>query len=101
VIEDYQAVTVTIKPEAPKDEWQEPTGAGGQRRVSATYASSSRRITTQAGEQVVAAGVFGFQPGEAIGYNDRIVFEDREYRPIEIHRPRTLDGVVSTRVFVV
>lgn len=101
MIEDYQTITITIEREAPKDQWREPTGVGRRQQASATYASSSRRITTQAGEQVIAAGVFGLGPDVAISYNDRILFEGKAYRPVEIHKPRSLDGVVSTRVFVV
>jgi hypothetical protein len=101
MIEDYQTVPVTIIYGPGRDQWGEPTGAGGRVKVMATYKSSSRLVKTQTGEEVTAAGVFGLAPGIAISEADRILHAGRECRPVLINRPRSLDGEESTRVFVV
>lgn len=101
MIEDYQTVDVVIVRAPAKDRWGEPTsGSGARVAARATYSSSRRIIRTPLGEEIQASGVFAFGPGFVIGTDDRILYGGRELRPIQVNRPQTLDGEISTRVFV-
>lgn len=103
MIEDYQTVTIELVRGPSRDRWHEPVaGTGGAREtLPATYASRRRLVRTQTGEEIMASGVFGLAPGVVIGPEDRIIYQGREHRPVDIVRPRSLDGEESTRVFVV
>ncbi|MGH8429989.1 MAG: hypothetical protein ACREUF_06270 [Solimonas sp.] len=101
MISDYLTEEVTIKHAPAADKWGEPTAGSARSHVPAFFAPSSRIFTTGQGEQVQATGVYTFVAGTEIGYNDRIVDEDdREYRPIQIRRPHSLDGEELVRVYV-
>jgi hypothetical protein len=100
MIEDYLTVPVHIKRARSADQWGEPTAAAPLERIMAHVAPSSRRITTEAGEQVVASEVFALPPGTVVTYHDRLVVNGVERRPLLIRRPRSLDGEESVRVFV-
>ena len=101
---DTEAVLVDTPP---PDSGNSPDQTLTRRKtVPAFFKNSSKRVTTQSGEQVTATGLFVFEPDTVIEYTTRIEHtnrhtnEIRKYRPIEIRRPQSLDGEVSTRVYV-
>jgi len=101
MIDDYLTVFATIVRAPSRDQWAEPTSAGNRERVRGYYRSSRRLIRASTGEEITATGVFVLPPGTAVGPEDRIELDGKELRPVQVDRPRSLDGEESVRVFVV